>query len=68
MRFHGGGSALDGFGGQGQVAVFLGNHFDVHIQAVFLEQTCFVGQGQGGKARPTRHAQGQFDLLGLCVK
>ena len=65
MRFHRGGCALDGLGGQGQVAVFLGDHFQLHIQAVFLEQTGLVGQGQRGKAGPAGHAQSELDLLGL---
>ena len=68
MGFHGGGSALDRVGGQRQVTVFLGNHLQINLQPVFLEQTGLVGQGQRGKTGPTRHAQGQLDLLGLCLE
>ena len=65
MGLHGGGSALDGLGGKGQVAVLLRDHLDLHIQAVFLEDACLVGQRERRKARPAGHAQHDFGVLRL---
>ena len=48
----GGRGALDGLGGQGQVAVLLRDLLDRHVEAVLLEDAGLLGQGQRCKAGP----------------
>jgi hypothetical protein len=42
---------------------FCGNHLDLDIQALFLEQAGLVGQRQRGKTGPAGHADHHLGLL-----
>ena len=61
--FNRGGGALHVTRGNRQMAVFLRNLFDRHIQPVFLENSCFFGQRQRRETSPAGHGKSQFGFL-----
>jgi hypothetical protein len=63
--FDRGRGALHVTGGDREVAVFLRDFLDRHIQPVLLEQARFIGKRQRGEAGPARDRDCDLGVLGV---